>query len=278
MGTSFRLIESYAGYDGESPVLQPLYDLGVKRGVRIEDDIEMYENTSASLFVYWNTTYRLPWQTADYYREQAATLTHNEFLRVHRNQWVTSTDTFVPSEWWRNCQGDIPPLEPYEQWLLALDAAVSGDSFGVLGLSRREDKVLVRYARRWLPVQGTKLDFGEPEAELRRLVAHHPVLMVTYDPYQLHDMATRLQVELGIWFEPFQQGADRAIADKQLYDFIRDRRIVHDGSPDLTEHLVNANAKTEGERLRLVKRTEAGKIDLAVCLSMATAKAMELNL
>ena len=48
--------------------------------------------------------------------------------------------------------------------------------------------------------------------------------------------------------------------------------------PDLTEHILNANAQTEGDKLRIVKRSESGKIDLAVCLSMCVYEARKMNL
>lgn len=38
---------------------------------------------------------------------------------------------------------------------------------------------------------------------------------------------------------------------------------------DLTQHVKNANARLEDERLRIVKRSEHLKVDLAVALSMA---------
>ncbi len=278
MGQSFRFVESYAGYAGESPLLERLYETGVKEGRRIDDDIEMYANDAASMFTYWNTTYRLPWQTDEYYQEQAAILTPSEFARVHRNQWVTSENVFVPGEWWEACRGDAPAFMPTTPVVVGMDAGVTNDCFALVGVSRMGDQVYVRFVRIWKPPKGGAIDFAEPERALRELKAQYNIVQVAYDPYQLHDLATRLRREGVAWFREFSQGQDRLIADKNLYDAIRDRRITHDGNPELTDHIRNANAKTEGDKLRIVKRSDAGKIDAAVALSMAHAESRRLNL
>jgi phage terminase large subunit-like protein len=69
-------------------------------------------------------------------------------------------------------------------------------------------------------------------------------------------------------------------ADSQLRDLIRDRRLWHRGEPDLIEHLQNANAEIDAQesKMRLVKRTDSLKIDLAVCLSMDCYELLRLNL
>jgi hypothetical protein len=79
--------------------------------------------------------------------------------------------------------------------------------------------------------------------------------------------------------EKFPQGTARLEADKGLHDLITQRRLVHDGRNDqVRQHLNNANKKldTESRKIRIVKRRESLKIDLAVCLSMGCARAFEV--
>jgi phage terminase large subunit-like protein len=173
-------------------------------------------------------------------------------------------------------------------WVFAIDAATTNDTFGILGLTKHYNKAtneyifVPRYARKWTPEPGRKLDFLEPETEIRRLAKELNVVCFCYDEYQMHDMATRLRRDSVAWFKAFPQGKDRLIADKMLYDKIIGRQIQHDGSlHDLRDHLTNANAETLGSgdnRLRIVKRNENMKIDLAVCLSMAIYTAAYLNI
>lgn len=288
-GFSQRWADTYAGFSGESPILEPIYDQLAKDENLLDlgiPGLKVY--AKAKILCLWNDEPRLPWQTPAYYASEEVTLVPNEFQRVHRNQWTTSVSVFVPVEWWEACAGDIPPLEPGEPLVVALDAAISGDCFGIVAVSRKGDKVYKRYVRAWTPPRGGKLEYSNvqdpndvayPEGEIRRLAREYNVAQFAYDQYQLHDLATRLIREGIGWFRVFPQGQDRLVADKQLYDDIRDRRFVHDGDPVLSAHVKNANAKTEGEnKLRIVKRAEHLKIDTAVCASMANSEARRLNI
>lgn len=296
-GRSLRWVESYAGYVGESPTLENLYKLGVDpaehpdgQGRRHPDfpDLPVYINEAAALFCYWDHQPRMPWQTPEYYAQEAAILTDTEYRRIHQNEWVTAEATFVPIEWWDACREDLPGLHPKTPAVMALDAAVSGDTFALVLVSRHPDParhqtdVAVRYARIWKPPPGGQIDFagpGGPEEEVKRLCATQNVVEVTYDPYQLHRTATEMRRARVANFQEFNQGTPRLVADTQLYQLIRDRRLAHSGQPDLTQHIQNANAKLdvdEEHKLRLVKGR--GNIDAAVGLSMAAARCLYLNL
>lgn len=184
--------------------------------------------------------------------------------------------------WWDNCQEALPALGR-EPMILAMDAGVSNDCFALVGVTRHPDParhetdVAVRYVRAWYPA-GDKLDFDDPETEVRRLCESYTVLMVAYDPYQLHQMGTRLQKEGVAWMYEFSQGADRLEADKALHDLIMRRGIAHDGDAELRKHIDQADRKMDADhrRLRLVKREENQKIDLAVALSMAAHECLRL--
>lgn len=288
-GQSFRWVDTYAGYQGESEILESLYNQAVKDNHPLDvgvPGLELFANTNARLLVLWNTVPRLDWQTSAYYAQEASSLTDAEFRRMHKNVWVTSSQTFVPSEWWDACKVDrLSAIDRNEPMVIALDASVSGDCFGMMMVSVRDevrgDKVArivqPRYVRKWTPPKDGKLDYDdEIEPEIKRLIREHNIVQTCYDPFQLHQFCTRLREQTHAPFEEFNQGQDRLVADKQLYDLIRDRCIEHQGETDLAEHMRNANSKTENERLRIVKRTESLKIDLAVCLSMASARALEL--
>jgi phage terminase large subunit-like protein len=281
-GHSLRWAEGYAGFVGESPILEQLYQTGVKDGRSINDEYEMYANDAARLFTVWQTRPHLPWQTPAYYAQEAATLQPNEYARIHENKWGKSSETFVPDAWWDACQQELPE-RGRRMMVVGMDAAVSNDCFALVGVTRHstgiqgDEQIIVRYVRIWKPPEGGKIDFSDVEAEVKRLAKEDRVACFVYDPTQLHDMTQRL-TRAGVgWFEPFEQGARRLLADKQLYDMIRDRRIVHSNPADLTEHIKNANRKAENEKLRIVKRKEDLKIDAAVALSMASHQALGLN-
>ena len=233
----------------------------------------------------WNTVPRLPWQTEAYYESEAGVLTPSEFMRMHRNQWVVQEETFVPSAWWESCRYEtLPPLDKYRHVAIAIDAAVSSDSFAVVAVSRHGDNIVVRESREWRPPKGGKIEFVNPdnpddveypEGFIRYLVKKYNVIIIVYDPMQMHLFCSRLADENLAWFKEFPQGQRRLVADKALYDLIRDRRIMHNGDKALTEHIANANASNTDGKLRITKRSRGAKIDLAVALSMACHAAFE---
>ncbi len=105
-------------------------------------------------------------------------------------------------------------------------------------------------------------------------------MQVTYDPYQMEEMAQRLRRE-GIWCHEFSQTGDRLIADAQLHQLAMRRAISHTGDTMLSEHISNARAKLskdEDTKMRIVKKSPGRKIDLAVAASMAVHQVLYLNL
>lgn len=284
-----RWCETYAGYSGESPILEELFERGTKEGVCFDPANEFYRKDR--LLVIWNTKPTTPWQTPEYYAQEANDLLENEFNRVHRNQWGSSTQQFVPSEWWDSCKHPLPAYEPLEPWVVALDAAYAGDCFGMLAVTRRNGVTIPRFVKKWVPPPGGQLMFfappgtplaqdESPAGELERLSQKHSIVKVVYDPYQLHSFCHQLRDKLILFFDEFPQQTKRLLADKALRDAIREQQVWHDGDADLREHITNANAKSEGEndKLRIVKRRESAKIDLAVCLSMANYESIKMNL
>lgn len=303
-GQSQRWVESYAGFAGESMLLYSLYETGVKNGRMLWPDklypvtdgepspLELFVNEEAGMLCLWNTQPRCPWQTKEYYKAEMQILAPNQFQRMHRNQWTSSTETFVPMAWWDSCNriAEFPQIDQLRHpCVIALDAAVSDDTFGMwMGCrhpTNRED-VLTLYANKWQPKPGHKLDFQGtdenpgPEKELRRLIKEYNVVQVCYDPYQLHDLSTRLKKEGLAWFKAFNQGTDRLLSDSQIRDLIRDRRMWHRGEVDLRDHIQNADAKidTEDHKIRIVKRADRLKIDLLVAMSMGSYEILRLNL
>jgi len=63
-GRGFKWIESYAGFSGDSPILEPIYLENVQDDYRIKNT-DMYSN--GRTFCLCNHTPKLPWQTDEYY-------------------------------------------------------------------------------------------------------------------------------------------------------------------------------------------------------------------
>jgi phage terminase large subunit-like protein len=285
-GRAVRWVESYAGYTGESPVLEQLYHEGVEEGKPHPafPDLPVYTNDRARLFAYWDHEPRMAWQTREYYEAEAALLHPSEFQRIHRNEWVSAIGQAIQVESWDRCHDpQMPPLRPDEPVVLGLDAGVSGDCTALVVVGRHprfHDIAAIRAVEVWEPPAGGQMDYTTTiEASVRKWCKQANVVCVTFDPYQLHKMCTDLRREGLGWFEEFNQGAQRAIADKQMVDLVTARKMAHNGDATLRQHVINAAAKTEGEKsLRFVKRSDKLKIDALVAASMGVFQVLRLNL
>ncbi len=306
---SMRMIETYAGFEGESELLWGLYQSGVLEGRQLtageigldafeespnpDDKVPCYVNEAAGIFAYWDDgdqAHRMPWQRGEegkrYYASESATQKPNQMSRLHGNKWVRAESSFVPIEWWDACLNPLP-LKVGEKTplVIGLDAAVSGDCFALVVVSRDPLNpklgIAVRACRVWTPPKGGKIDFVGPEEAVKEFCKLYNVIECCYDPYQLYDMGTRLTKAGICWMNSFDQGNKRLEADKGLYDLILQKRIRHDGNPDLREHIANANAKQSTDtdsKMRIVKKAESRKIDLLVSLSMCSFECLRLNI
>lgn len=312
---SVRMVVTYAGYEGESELLWSLYDSTVKRGRQLrsrdlpsprsgsipfieapgpDDPVPVWVNDSGRIACYWDDgdiAHRMPWQQGDrgrqYYASESITQTPAQYDRLHRNLWTSGESEFVPIIWWDNCTKAPAPLTAGDDTplVVSLDAAVSGDCFGLIIVSRDpsspSDSVRVRHCQKWVPPPGGKLDYRQVEDVIRDFCSSYNVVEVCYDPYQLHDFCSRLRAEGVGNFREFSQGQPRLEADTALRQMIVHRRVHHSNEPDLRDHIQNSNAKLqkdEDSKMRLVKKAESRKIDLAVCLSMACYECLRLNL
>jgi phage terminase large subunit-like protein len=231
----------------------------------------------------------MPWQLGEtgriYYAQEEAVLLPNEFRRLHKNEWVTSSEAFIEPAWWTACKEDLA-FDQWEPVILGVDAATTDDCFAIVGVSRhpnherRDTDVGVRFVKIYRAPKGGKINFELPEDYIRDLCDDYNITTVVYDEYQLHDMASRLRKESVGAFKPFSQMGARIEADTDLRRLIMRRGIAHDGDEDLTRHINNAAAKLDGndKKLRIVKKSAARKIDAAVALSMAAYECLRLNL
>lgn len=231
--------------------------------------------------------------SADYVDNRGSVLSEAEKqIYLGDDPWgVISSNPFLEDiVLWDRLIEALPPLGVKEPVVLALDASVSGDSFGVGGVSRhpaRPGEIAVRFAREWKPEPGKKLDYdapGGPFEYMRELCKTYNVICIVYDPYQMHYAATTFAKQGFAWFLEFGQGNKRLESDADLLTMITQKNISHDGTHTaLREHLRNADKKLytleNGEKkIRIIKRQEGLKIDLAVCISMASYQCLQLNL
>jgi hypothetical protein len=105
--SAWMLIVTYAGFAGESDLLESIYQRGMSDR-RVDTELECYENDE--LFLFWSHTPRQPWQDQAYYAQQRKILRPAQFSRLHENQWVSSESRFIdPAIWDQNVSPGLRP-------------------------------------------------------------------------------------------------------------------------------------------------------------------------
>lgn len=304
-GKAIRWIETYAGYKGKSELLEQIYETGYVNGIAHPDfDLTGRDgpvvkvNPNAGMFVYWDTEARMTWQNPIYYREEAAILSPTEFRRIHRNEWVSSMNSFIESSWWDACEDEsIPILKDGNDTpvVVGIDMAVTGDCAALVAVTRHpflpDTNIVVRAVRIFNPAQTSGIIDQEKliRPVLEDWYKRFNVICWVYDPHEMAKLAQDMaRAGLG-WFKPFGQQNPRTIADKLLYDMIVTKHIAWnrhttqgdvgfrgDSQETLYRHMTQAGAKVFGSTYRLEKLSNRTHIDAAVALSQATFQCMKL--
>ncbi len=285
---SIRFVATYAGFENESDLLQRLYRQGVGpeehpdgQGQRIHATLPVYANREAKLFVYWSHEPRMPWQKAEYYREQRATLRPSQFLRLHENRWASTETAFITAEMWAAClDPDRRPLLPGRrdaELYVGVDVATKHDSSAVVAVMRDRDQdgrdvVALAAHRIWRPTPTDPLDIeATVEAYLRELHHAYRVRAVLVDPYQMARSIQTLKAA-GLRVEEYPQTLDRlTVMGQAVYDLVQGRNLSVYAAADLREHALNAVVVESARGWRIAKEKSSKKVDGLVALAMACA-------
>lgn len=276
---SIRFISTYAGWEGESVLLEELYHRVLdkqgnpKPGVLrpLGDDFPVY--TIGDLFVYWDHEPRMPWQTPQYYESQRADLRLNTYLRLHENRWVSNESSLFDMQEWDACvdPDHRPPLPDKKIRLyVGADASVKKDRSAVVSVYREGDHLSLGPFRTWQPSASEPMDLEKTmEAFILDLDAKFRVESVHYDPFQFHRSSTMLR-EKGINMVEFPQTVGNMTeAGQALYDSIKHRTLKLYGDDELKKEARFAIGKETPRGMRIVKEKASHKIDAIVSLGMA---------
>jgi phage terminase large subunit-like protein len=286
---SLRVVVTYAGYTGESLLLEELYAKGMAgQPVPGLEDIDDGDGGPAcraadGLFMFWSHRPRMPWQTPKYYREQkgAPGFRPNAYLRLHENRWVAAESRFIDMTAYDACvDRKLRPLMPCKDRRLyvGVDAATKRDTCAAVAVfyDGQEKKVVLAQHRIWKPGKGAPIDLEDTvEAWLLDLHDRYRIDCVGYDPYQMERSAATMR-KAGVPIEPFLQTAEPLTkAGQNLFDLINGGNITFYNAPDLREQVQNAVAVESTRGWRIAKDKASRKVDAAVALAMAALLAVE---
>jgi phage terminase large subunit-like protein len=271
-----RLVVSYAGYEGESELLEGLYKRGIA-GEQIAPDL--YVN--GGLLMYWTNAFVAVWQTEQWRDQMREQLRPNAFLRLIENRWVTSESTFIDIDWWDQCvDPDATPLVEDRNlpvWV-GVDASTKRDSSAVVACTydRGAKKVRLVWHKVFQPSPQDPLDFEHTiEATVFQLSRRFRLRQVKFDPFQMQASAQRLTGR-GVRMEEFAQTVGNLTeSSSNLYELVKGRNLVLYEDAAMRLAVQRSVAIETSRGWRIAKEKASHKIDVIVALAQAALGAVE---
>ncbi len=218
---------------------------------------------------------------AEDFETSARTTPENEFRTKRLNQWVSSTQAWLPQGAWDECLDATRVVADGEEITVGFDGSYSGDSTALVGCTTNDPHLFVIEA--WERKDSDDLNWRVPIAEvedaIRNACARWKVREVDCDPFRWSRTMQALEEEGWPIVEWNTSSPARMVpACAKFYDAVMEQRVTHDGDPRLARHIDHCVLKTDGKGPRIVKEHKYSprKIDLAVCAVVAHDRAVEI--
>ena len=271
-----RLTVTYAGFEGESALLEELYKRGLQQPL-IGPDL----HAGDGLIMFWSHAPIAPWQTPEWIEQMRGQLRPNAFLRMIENRFVTTESVFVDLDWWDACvdRNAKPVLidKTMPVWV-GVDASVKRDSTAVVVVTfdTKAKKARLIAHRTFQPTASQPLDFEATiESSVKDFCKRFAVRGVHYDPYQMAAVAQRLR-SLNIPMREYPQSVPNLTAiGANLFELIKSGGLVVYPADDLRLAVSRTIALETPRGLRLAKEKTSHKIDVVIALAMAALHAVE---
>lgn len=275
---SGRLTTTYAGYEGESVLLEELYKRGLAQP-KIGKDLYAGDG----ILMFWTHDPVAPWQTQAWLDEQRRSLRPNQYLRQIENRFVGSESSFVTIDKWDACTDpQATPLisDPDLPIWVGIDASVKHDSTAIVAVTWDQDAQRVRLVTHkvFQPSPDDPLDFEATiEETVLGLASRFNLRKAIFDPYQMQSSSQRL-ANAGIRIEEFPQSSGNlTLASQNLFELIEHRNLAV--YPDDAMRLaVSRCIAIEGSRgWRIAKEKQSHKIDVVIALAQACWAAISMG-
>jgi len=270
-----RLTVTYAGFEGESELLEGLYKRGMG-GTEIAPDLY----ASGRMLCFWTNKFTAPWQTDEWREQMREQLRPNAYLRLIENRWVTTESSFVDLAWWDSCTDPDASLLLGDRGLpvwVGIDASTKRDSTAIVACTydREINKVRLVWHGIFQPSPDEPLDFEQTiEDRVSWLARVFDVREVRYDPYQMVATAQRLIAEGLPMVEFAQTVGNLTAASSNLYELVRSRNLIVYEDHDLRLAVQRAVAIETSRGSRIAKDKATHKIDVVVALAQAALGAV----
>jgi Phage Terminase len=269
-----RLTVTYAGFEGESKLLETLYKRAME-GEQIAPSLYR----APGLLAAWHHKPVAPWQTAEWIEQMRHQLRPNAFLRQIENRFVTNESSFVDMSWFDDCvDRDLSPelTNPSLSVWVGVDASVKRDSTAVVACTFAGGKVRMVWHRIFQPSAADPLDFEATiERTLLELQRRFYVREVRFDPYQMQSTAQRLTAA-GLPMIEFPQSVPNLTeASTNLYEIVKGRNLIIYPDAEVRLAMSRAVALETTRGWRIAKEKQSHKIDVIVALAQAALGAVQ---
>lgn len=291
-----QVIVTYAGYENEEPnLLLDMYNMVVKGGDVVEALADIRDSTGpvcfekGGTFCYWDHEPRMPWQTPEYYEQEMQSLRPSDFLRMHRVEWVTTEEEFMPIEWWDRCEV-LPSSLLYQPdnpartlpMVIGVDIGIKHDCTAAVGMyyDVKVPRVGLGFHKIWTPPPDeVGLDLETTiERWLEEMCSKFRVSAIVYDPRDFHRSMVTLKKKGYNLVEYTQSASNMISATQNMYDLFRQGIMAVYKDDELRQHIRFAKAKVDERGFRLVKDKAATyKIDGAVAMAMAAYHVIKIG-
>jgi Phage Terminase len=271
-----RLTCTYAGFEGESALLEELYHRGMLQPLIGAD---LYAGDG--LLMFWSHEPVAPWQDARWLADMRRSLRPNQYLRMIENRWVSTESTFIDMAWFDQCvdaNARMLVADPRLEVFVGIDASVKHDSTAIVAVAFDRAARVARlvWHRIFQPTPDEPLNFeATVERTVMDLAQRFKLRAVLFDPYQMQASAQRLRAR-NVPMREFPQSVPNLTESSQnLYELIRSRNLVM--YPDAEIRLAISRAVAiEGSRgWKIAKEKQSHKVDVVIALGMAALAAAQ---
>ena len=273
---SCRFTTTYAGFEGESSLLEELHQRGRALPV-IGPDL----HAGDGLLMFWTNSPIAPWQDDKWLAQMRRTLRPNQYLRMIENRFVTTESPFIEMTWYDACvdHGARPLVaDPMLPVYVGIDASTKHDSTAIVAVAwdKKAKKARLIWHRIFQPSPDEPLNFEATiERTLLDLKQRFRIQKAVFDPWQMQSTAQRLLAN-GIHVEEFPQSSGRLTESSQnLLELIKSGNIVLYPDADIRLAVSRAVAKESSPGWRIGKEIQSHKIDVVVALGMAALVAAQ---
>jgi phage terminase large subunit-like protein len=265
-----RLTVTYAGFTGESVLLEEIYQRGLQ-----QPQIGPCLYAGDGMLMFWSHECIAPWQDKKWRDNMRRSLRPNQYLRMIENHFVSAESRFIDMTQWDRCTdsniGHMVSDRNLPIWV-GVDASVKHDSTALAAVTWSQSAQNVRLVdhRIFVPRPEQEIDFSrDVEQTLRDWHRRFSVRAVLYDPYQMAASSQRL-IREGVPMKEYPQSPSNLTQiGENLFGLIKARNLMVYPDGEIRSAVSHAIAAEGARGWKIAKDRQSHRVDVVIALGMA---------